>query len=118
MRNTVNIQSFLTKNEQVLASVCGLFEEEAMGVNYVFGELLLSNKRIFLCTEHLIGGQVMKIYPLEELISFDKTEWNFTLHLLNGRTTYIKTIWIQKGNPEKFQTILGNAFHEQLVESI
>jgi len=97
MDNLMN--SLLLPQEQILTRIIGTFEmQENTGINYYFGELIATDKRLIWFTKYPFGWKETKIYRYVDIINVDITQSLFTFH--NDVSIKLKSINI--GNSKQF----------------
>ncbi|MFJ7726143.1 PH domain-containing protein [Neobacillus sp. NPDC097160] len=93
------INSLLSPDEQKYSSITATFElQELAGVNYKFGTLIATDKRLIWYTKHPLGWRETNIYKYRDIIDVDETQ---SLITFNNEVS-IKVKLINLGNMKHF----------------
>lgn len=93
------INSLLSLDEQKYSSITATFElQELTGINYKFGILVATEKRLIWYTKHPLGLKETSIYKYRDIINVDVTQSLFTF--TNGVSVKVKLI--NQGNMKHF----------------
>lgn len=93
------IDSLLSSDEQEYSSITATFEvQELTGINYKFGTLIATDKRLIWYTNYPLGFKETNIYKYRDIINVDVTQFLFTFS--NGVSIKVKLI--NQGNMMHF----------------
>lgn len=93
------INSLLSSDEQKYSSITATFElQELTGVNYKFGTLIATDKRLIWYTKHPLGLRETNIYKYRDIIDVDVTQSLFTF----SNEVSLKVKLINQGDVKHF----------------
>lgn len=92
--------ALLSPSEHIIEEITATFEvKETFGVNYKFGNLIATDKRLILCTKYpLLGLKETTIYHYADLIRIDVANSLFSLN--NDVSIVVKLV--NKGRANHF----------------